>query len=101
MLNMDPSKKSYASIAALILNDATSLSLNPHLHHLLLIEFGITNIQACMAAISDPDTLTYDQVLSDPDIEEWKKTAHNEITQLERKDTCIEVPTSEATSKIL
>ena len=101
MLNMDPSKKSYASIAALDLNEATSLPLNHHLHHLLLIEFGITDIQACKAALSDPDTLTYDQVLSDPDIEEWKKSAHKEITQLESKDTWIEVPTSEATSKIL
>ena len=96
-----PSKKSYASIVALDLNEATSLSLNPHLHHLLLTEFGIADIQACEAALSDPDTLTYDQVLSDPDIEEWKKSAHKEITQLESKDTWVEVPTSEATSKIL
>ena len=78
MLNMDPSKKSYASIAALDLNEAASLPLNHHLRHLLLTEFGITNIQVCRAALSDPDTLTYDQVLSDPDIEEWKKSALKE-----------------------
>ena len=76
---------------------ATSLPLNPHLHHLLLTEFGITDIQACKAALSDPDTLTYDH----PDIEEWKKSAHKEITWLESKDTWVGVPTSEATSKIL
>ena len=83
------------------MNEATSLPLNHHLHQLLLTEFGITNIQACKAALSDPDTLTYDQVLLDLDIEEWKKSAHKEITQLESKDTWVEVPTSEATSKIL
>ena len=87
MLNMDPSKKSYASIVALDLNEATSLPLNPHLQHLVLNEFGITNIQACKAALSDPDTLSYDQILSDPDIEEWKKSAHKEIPQLESKGT--------------
>ena len=52
-------------------------------------------------AISDPDTITYDQVLLDPDIEEWNKSVHKEITQLESRDTWVEVPTSEATSKIL
>ena len=101
MLKMDPSKKSHASIVALDLKEAPSLPLNPHLHHLLLTEFGIPNNQACKAALSDPDTLTYDQVLLDPDIEEWKKCAHKDITQLESKDTWVEVPTSEATSKIL
>ena len=78
MLNMDPSKKSYASSIALDLTEATSLPLNSHLHHLLLTKFGITNIQAFHPALSDPDTLTYDRVLLDPDI-----------------------PTSESTSKIL
>ena len=101
MLNVDPSKKSYASIAALDLTEDTSLPLNPQLHHLLLTELGITDIQACKAALSDPDTLSYDQVLLDPDIEEWKKSAHKEITQLESKDTWVELPTSEVTSKIL
>ena len=73
MLNMVSYKKSYASIAALDLTEATSLPLNSYLHHLLLTEFGITDILACKAALSDPETLTYDQVLSDTDIEEWKK----------------------------
>ena len=98
---MDPSKTSYASIAALDLTGDTSLPLNPQLHHLLLTELGITDIQACKAALSDPDFLTYDQVLLDPDVEEWKKSAQKEITQLESKDTWVEVPTSEATSKII
>ena len=52
-VNMDPSKKTSASIAALDLNEATSLPLNHHLHHLLLSKFGITNIQACKAALQD------------------------------------------------
>ena len=33
--------------------------------------------------------------------EEWKKSDHKEITQLESNDTWVEGPTSEATSKIL
>ena len=90
------SKMSYASIAALDLTEDT-----PQLHHLLLTELGMTDIQASKAALSDPDTLIYDQVLLDPGIEEWKKSAHKEITQLERKDTWVEVPTSEATSRFL
>ena len=98
---MDPSKKSYASIAALDLTEDTPLPLNPQLHRLLLTEHGITDIQACTAALSDPDTLTYDQVLMDPDIEEWKKSTHKETMQLESKDTWVKVSTSEATSKIL
>ena len=98
---MDPSKKSYVSIAALDSTEDTSIPLNFHICHLLLTEFGITDIQPCKAALSDPDILTYDQVLSDPDIEEWKKSAHKEITQLENKETWVGVSTSEATSKIL
>ena len=98
---MDPSNKSYASIAALDFDEATSLPLTHHLHHLHLTQFGITNIQACNAALSDPDTLTYEQVLLDANIEEWKKSSHKEITQLESKDTWVEVPTSEVISKIL
>ena len=94
-VDMDPSKKSYASIAALDLNENISLPLNAHLHHLLLTEPGITDIQACKAALAEPDTLTYDQVLLCPDFEEWKKSTHKEITQLESKDTGVEVPTSE------
>ena len=101
MLSINPSKKTYAPIAAQDLKEATSLPLNPHLHHLLMTEFEITDIQAFKAALSDPDTLSYDQVLSDPEIEEWKKSAHKEITQLESKGTWVEVPTLEATSKIL
>ena len=60
-------------------------TLNPYLHHLVLTKFRITYIQACKAALSDPDTLSYDQVLLDPDIEEWKKSDHKENTQLESK----------------
>ena len=96
-----PSKMSYTSITDLDLTEDTSLPLNPQLHHLLLTELEITDIQACKAALSDPDTLTNDQVLLDPDIEEWKKSTHKEITQLESKEVWVEVPTSETTSKIL
>ena len=73
MLNMDPSKKSYASIAALDLTEDTPLPLNHQLPHLFLTEIEITDIQACRAALSDPDTLTYDQVLLDPDMKNGRK----------------------------
>ena len=53
---MDPSKKSSGCITALDLTEDTSLPLHPHLHHLLLTELGITDIQSCKAALSDPDT---------------------------------------------
>ena len=49
---MDPSKKSYTSIASLDMTEDTSLPLNPQLHRLLLTEVGITDIQACKAALS-------------------------------------------------
>ena len=73
MLNMDPSKKSYLSIAALDLTEDTSLPLNPQLHYLFLTEHGITDIKACKAALSDPDTLTYDQVFLDPALKNGRK----------------------------
>ena len=87
MLNMDPSMKSYASSAALDLTADTSLPLNPHFHLLLLTEIGITDIQAYKAALSDPDTLTYDKVLLEPDIEDWNKSTHKEINTAGSKDT--------------
>ena len=85
-----PLQNFYASIVVIDLTEDTSLLLNPQLHPLLL---------ASKAALSDPDTLAYDQVLLDPDIEEWKKSTHKEITQLESKDTLVEVATSEATPR--
>ena len=54
----------------LLQHEDTTLPMNPQLHHLLFTELRVTDIQGCKAALSDPDTLTYDQVLLDPDIEE-------------------------------
>ena len=61
--------------AALDLTENIYIPINPQLHHLFLNELGITDIQACKAALSDPYALTYDQVLLDPDIEECNHTA--------------------------
>ena len=72
-----------------------------HLHHLILTKFVITDILARKAALSDTDTFTYDQVLLDPDIDEWKKSDHKEIMQHKSTVTWVEVPTSESSSKIL
>ena len=72
-----------------------------HLHHLILTKFVITDILARKAALSDTDTFTYDQVLLDPDIDDWKKSDHKEIMQHKSTVTWVEVPTSESSSKIL
>ena len=53
------------------------------------------------AAASDPDTLTYDEILQDSELVEWKKAATNEITSLEEKGTWEEVSTDQAQGTIL
>ena len=52
-------------------------------------------------AVLDPDTLLFDQVLLDPDLDKWKESAAKEIEALESKGTWKEVPMHEAKSKIL
>ena len=50
----------------------------------------------------DPDILSYDQAMNDLDnLDEWKKAAMKEIRELEQKGTWIEVPISEAKTKVL
>jgi hypothetical protein len=54
------------------------------------------------AAAPDPDTLTHDQAMADTEhISKWRAAAEMEIQTLKRMGTWIEVPQTEATSKIL
>ena len=53
------------------------------------------------AAASDPDTLTYDVILQDSELEEWKRAATNEIASLEKKGTWEEVPIDQARGTVL
>ena len=53
------------------------------------------------AAASDPDTLTYDVILQDSELEEWKKAVTNEIASLEEKGMWEEVPIDQAQGTIL
>ena len=63
--------------------------------------FDFTHPAVFAASSKDPDTLTYDEAMSDPDVIEWRKSANLEIRSLEEHDTWIEVPITEATSRIL
>ena len=57
---------------------------------------------AYKAAISDPDTLTYDQAMADTaNASAWRSAAAKEIVSLERNATWIEVTTDTAKTKIL
>jgi hypothetical protein len=54
------------------------------------------------AAASDPDTLTFDQAMKDIlHVNEWRAAAAKEIAALESQGTWVEVPVSDATSRIL
>ena len=51
-------------------------------------------------AVKDPDTLSYDEAMSDKDnIEEWMAAAQKEIKQLEEKGCWVECQKSEAEAK--
>ena len=54
------------------------------------------------ASTSDPDTLSFDKAMRDVDhVEKWLGAAGVEISALEKNGTWIEVPISEATTRIL
>jgi hypothetical protein len=52
-------------------------------------------------ASSDPDTLTFDKAMADPDRPLWIESAHKEIKLLEENHTWEEVDVAEAKTKIL
>jgi Reverse transcriptase (RNA-dependent DNA polymerase) len=54
------------------------------------------------ASVSDPDTLSFDEAMRDvEDVAKWFEAAGVEISALEKNGTWIEVPISEATTRIL
>ena len=52
-------------------------------------------------ATKDPDLLSYAEAMRAEDKEKWCEAAKNEILELQNKGTWIEVPMSEAESKII
>ena len=71
------------------------------MYHALLLQCNLYDLEVCKAAVSDPDTLPFDQILLDLDLDKWKESAAKEIKTLETKGTWKEVPMHEAKSKIL
>jgi hypothetical protein len=63
----------------------------------------ITFPAAYKAAACDPDTLTYDQAMAEPDEhrQKWIKAMRIEIQELESRKTWDEVPVSDAKTKII
>ncbi|KAI2509043.1 hypothetical protein MHU86_5419 [Fragilaria crotonensis] len=54
------------------------------------------------ASVSDPDTLSFSEAMADRDnIEKWLKAANDEIQSLQKNGTWIEVPITEAKTRIL
>ena len=89
---LDPNKKSYVHTAALGLHYAESTEQE---------QFNLNCLHVLKAAASDPDTLTYDEILQDSELVEWKKAVTNEITSLEEKGTWEEVSIDQAQGTIL
>ena len=91
-LTLDPNKKSYVHTAALGLHYAEAMEQE---------QFNLNCLHVLKAAASDPDTLTYDEILQDSELEEWKKAATNEIASLEENGTWEEVSIDQAQGTIL
>ena len=53
------------------------------------------------ASVSDPDTLSYEQAVKDKDKSKWIEAAQAEIDGLTSNGTWVEVPTSEAKTRIV
>ncbi|KAI2511448.1 hypothetical protein MHU86_2884 [Fragilaria crotonensis] len=66
------------------------------------IEDSSAMSQANKASVSDPDTLTFEEAMSDVEnIQNWLRAAEAEIKSLEKNGTWKEVPTADAKSRIL
>ena len=91
-LTLDPNKKSYVHAATLGLHYTEAMEQE---------QFNLNCLHVLKAASSDPDTLTYDAILQDSELEEWKRAAANEIASPEKKGTWEEVPIDQARGTIL
>jgi hypothetical protein len=67
----------------------------------LFTSIGFPHPASFKATASDPDTLTFDEAMADPDRPKWLEASEKEIRSLEEKGTWVEVGIDEATSKIL
>ena len=88
----DANKKSYIHTTALGLHYAEAMEQE---------QFNLNCLHVLKAAVSDPDTRTYDESLQDSELVEWKKAATNEIASLEEKGTWEEVSINQAQGTIL
>ena len=91
-LTLDPNKKSYVHATTLGRHYAKAMEQE---------QFNLNCLHVPKAAASDPDTLTYDAILQDSELEEWKRAATDEIASLEKKGTWEEVPIDQAQGTIL
>ena len=102
--DMDSSKQSYANTLAAHADahaDEPTPTIAYYLYHVLLQQSNLFNLEVCKAAVSDPDIFSFDDILTHSDLPQWKAAAQKEIGALELKGTWIEVPLTDATSKVL
>jgi Reverse transcriptase (RNA-dependent DNA polymerase) len=68
----------------------------------LCAAFRIPAPEIYRAVASDPDLLTFDQAMKDhPNVQRWLEAADLQVRTLERMGMWVEVPNSEATSRII
>ena len=67
----------------------------------LFTSIGFPHLASFKATASDPDTLTFDEAMADPDRPKCLEASEKEICSLEEKGTWVEIGIDEATSKIL
>ena len=97
---MDPSNNTYAA-NVLVTNDDVFECSAMTVYCALLLQCNLYDLEVCKAAVSDPHTVSFDQILLDLDLDKWTESAAKEIEALESKGTWKEVPMHEAKSKIL
>jgi hypothetical protein len=102
-LTIDPSKKSYQSNYYSVLSEDLDEwdRVHPCDDTRHMSASMATTTLAFKAAVSDPDTLSYDQAIRSPQVHYWREAAKKEITELADKGTWVEVPKSEAQGTIL
>lgn len=64
--------------------------------------YGLWSPAVCKASVPDPDTLTFEEAMRDPEFRnQWKKAMEDEVKQLEDHGAWVEEPISDAKGKIL
>ena len=83
---MDPANTAYTA-NVLITNDDVFECLAMTVYCALLFQCNLYNLEVCKVAVSDPDTLSFDQILLDPELDKSKESAAKGIEALEIKGT--------------